>query len=438
MRSMSLVLVAIAVASQLPTLQAIAQDWPQWQGPDRNGVWNETGTLTHFPDSGPKVLWRTPVANGFSGPAVAEGRVFVADYVKTQGDDTPSPGKRSQLKGTERLHCLDAKTGTSLWTYAYDCDYNFSYPNGPRATPTVDGERVYFLGAEGILTCLSVDQGEKIWTIDLKKQYSLEESPYWGFAAHPLVDGDNLYCVVGTTDNVVACFDKMTGKEKWTALSARSQGYCPPTMIEAGGKKQLLIWHPESLNSLNPENGEVYWSFKMEPAYDMSIIAPIRTGDYVYAAALQGTSILLKLDADKPKATEVWRGNGVHPDHNPPLVVDDHIYGVDESGQLRCIDLMTGERVWESMATATNGRPNNSTTGFIVSNQDHFYIMTEQGELIIAKMSPEAYVELDRAKILEPTSRTSNRTVVWSHPAFAQKCMFARNDREIVCISLSE
>ncbi|MEZ6097113.1 MAG: PQQ-binding-like beta-propeller repeat protein [Pirellulaceae bacterium] len=417
---------------------ASAQDWPQWQGEDRDGVWHETGTLTAFPKDGPNILWRVPIANGYSGPAVSNGCVFVLDFVRTDGDPTPNPGKKSELTGSERVHCLDAKSGDTLWSVTYDCQYKFSYPNGPRATPTVDSEHVYTLGAEGMLHCLRCEDGEVVWKKDLKQDYQLELAPHWGFAAHPLVDGDQLYCIVGTEDNVVVAFEKNTGEELWSALSARSQGYCPPTMIEAGGTKQLLVWHPESLNSLNPETGEVYWSFEMQPAYDMSIVAPIKYGDYLYTTALQGTSLLLKLDENEPKATEVWRGHGTHPDHNPPLIVDGHIYGVDEAGQFRCVNLETGDRVWESMETATNGRPNNSTTGFIVKCEDHYYIMTEQGELLIAKLSPEKFDLLDRAKILEPTTQTSNRRVVWSHPAFAQKCMFARNDKEIVCVSLEK
>jgi outer membrane protein assembly factor BamB len=417
---------------------AAADDWNQWRGVARDGVWNESNILTEFPDEGPRVIWKAPVANGYAGPAVANGKVFVADFVKEKGDDTPDPGKKSELTGSERVQCLDAKTGEQLWVHAYECNYKLSYPNGPRATPTVDGEHVYTLGAEGHLYCLKVDNGDVVWTRDLKKDYGMELAPHWGFAAHPLVDGDTLYCVVGGEGSVAVAFDKNDGTEKWRALSAKSPGYCPPTMIEAGGTKQLIIWHPESLNGLNPQTGEVYWSFKMKPAYGMSIIAPIKYDDYLYATALQGTSILLKLDTEKPTATKIWEGHGVHPDHNPPLIVDGHIYGVDEQGHLRCIELESGKRVWETLATATKQRPANSTTGFLVKNQDHYYLMTEQGELIVAKLSPDGYQELDRAKILEPTSRTGNRDVVWSHPAFAERCMFARNDKEIVCISLAK
>lgn len=411
-------------------------DWNQWRGPNRDGVWAETETLTAFPESGARVLWRTPISNGFSGPAVADGRVFVMDYVRRAGDPTPNPGKRNQLQGEERVICLDSETGEVLWKHAYDCDYNISYPNGPRATPSVDGDCVYTLGAEGHLHCLSVTDGDVLWQRDLKRDYGMAAAPHWGFAAHPLVDGDTIYLVVGGAGSIAVALDKTTGKERWRALSARSPGYCPPTMIRAGGTRQLIIWHPESLNSLNPETGEVYWSFPMQPAFDMSIIAPIQHGDYLVATALQGTSILLKLDPDQPRAEEIWRGRGLHPDHNPPLVVDGHMYGIDERGQLRCFDLLTGKRLWESMATATQGRPANSTTGFLVRNGDRYWIMTETGDLIVARLNPEGYTELGRAKILEPTAQTSNRTVVWSHPAFANRCVYARNDKEIICVSL--
>ena len=416
---------------------AWADDWNQWQGPDRNGVWAESGIAREFPESGPEVLWRVPIANGYAGPAVSQGRVFVANFVIDEGDDTPNPGKKSELKGTERVLCLDAVSGKELWRHEYACQYRLSYPNGPRVTPTVDGDRVYSIGAEGHMFCLNTSDGRVVWKKALKKDYGMTEAPHWGFAAHPLVDGDTVYCVVGGEGSIAVALDKHTGEERWKALSAKSSGYCPPTMIQAGGVKQLLIWHPEALNSLNPETGEIHWSFPMEPAYDMSIIAPVKEGDLLYATALMGTSILLELDPNQPRARELWRGKGVHPDHNPPLVVDGFLYGIDAKGHLRCVELKTGERQWETLELATDKRPHNSTTGFLVRNDDYFYITTEQGELVIARMTPAGFEELDRAKMIEPTSRTGNRTVVWSHPAFANRCVFARNDKELVCISLS-
>lgn len=415
---------------------ARGQDWNQWQGPKRDGSWNTTGLIDSFPTEGPTVVWRADVDTGFAGPAVAQGRVVVTDYVRETGDPTPNPGLRNPLTGRERVQCLNQETGAIIWKHEYPCDYSISYPNGPRATPTIDDDRVYTLGAEGQLICFQLSDGEIVWQKSLKAEYGLEESPYWGYAAHPLIDGDILYCIVGGEGSVAVAFDKRSGKEIWRALSAKAPGYCPPTMIEHLGNKTLVIWHSESLNGLDPRTGELFWSYDLAPAYEMPIIAPIQSGDYLLATALQQTSLLLKLDTDPRQTEEIWRGRGIHSDHNPPLVVEGHLYGVSGRGQLHCCQLETGERLWESLATTNGGRPVNSCTGFIVRADQKFFIFIETGELIIAKLSPAGYEELDRAGILEPTSRTGNRRVVWSHPAFAGTRMYARNDKELVCIEL--
>ena len=416
-----------------------ADDWSQWMGSNRDGVWEETGIIVSIPADGLKEVWRKPISAGFSGPAVVGDRVFITDYVVDEGDQTFDAGKRSPIKGTERVLCLDRKSGETVWEKSYQCPYNISYALGPRATPTVDGDKVYTLGAEGHLNCYQVEKGDSVWSRDLKKDFSLKEAPMWGFASHPLIFGDMLYCMVGGEGSVAVAFDKNTGKEIWRSLSRKKdQRYCPPTMINAAGVDQLVIFDPESVNGLNPKTGEVFWSVKIAPAYAMSIIAPVQSGDYLLVTALQNATMLLKLDQEKPGATEVWRGKGTNPDHNPAIVFEDHIYGVDVKGHLRCCNLESGERVWESMATCPDGRPAASTTGFIVRNGDRWYITTEQGELIIAKMSPEGYEELGRAKMLEPTAENWGRKIVWSHPAFAGKCVFARNDKEIVCYSLAK
>lgn len=426
---------AISLAILSP---AAADDWNQWLGPNRDSVWNETGIITSIPEAGLKAKWRSPISQGFSGPAVASGRVFVTDYVVEKGDQAFDPGKRNQLTGTERVHCLDLNTGKVLWTHAYPCEYSISYGLGPRATPTVDGENVYTLGGEGHLYCFDIADGSVKWMKDLKQEYGVKEAPMWGYAAHPLVVGDKLFCLVGGKGSVAVAFNKNTGDEIWRALDEENIGYCPPTMIRAGGKDQLLIWHAASLNSLNPETGKPYWSVKIAPAYFMSIVAPIKHKNHLLVTGLQGSSTLLELNPDEPGVTEVWRGRGVQPDHNPPVVFEDHIYGVDVKGHLRCIELVSGKRIWEDLATAPNGRPAASTTGFIVRNGKHWYLTTEQGELIIAKLSPNGYQELGRMSMIEPTAENWGRKIVWSHPAFANRCVFARNDKEIVCYSLAE
>ena len=240
------------------------EDWPGWLGASRDSVWRETGILDKFPEGGPKVLWRTPVAGGYAGPAVAGGKVYVHDYEAT-GDVSANPGARSDRQGKERVLCLDAKTGKEIWRHEHDVPYKISYAYGPRCTPTVSGGKVYTLGAEGLLCCLDAEQGDELWSKDLKAEYKTT-TPIWGFAGHPLVDGQKLICLVGGPGSVVVTFDRDTGQELWRALSANPDaGYCPPKIIEAGGKRQLLVWHPQALNSLNPETGEVYWTEKLEP-----------------------------------------------------------------------------------------------------------------------------------------------------------------------------
>ena len=238
---------------------ARADDWPQWMGPGRDGIWQETGIIREFPKGGLPVAWRAEVGLGYSGPAVAAGRVYVMDYLLESGEITNNSGARDKLTGQERVLCFDAKDGTLLWKHAYARDYNLSFPGGPRCTPTVVGDKVYALGAEGNLWCLDAKKGQVVWSIDFVKDYGVTV-PTWGVAAHPLVVDDTVYCVVGGEGSVAVAFDRLTGKEKWRALTSTEPGYCPPTMIEQAGVKQLLIWDAKALNSLNPQTGEVYWS----------------------------------------------------------------------------------------------------------------------------------------------------------------------------------
>lgn len=421
---------------------ASADDWPQWMGPTRDGTYAEQGLLAKFPEKGLKVLWRTPIAGGYAGPAVVGDRVFVTDFVKEAGDAVNDPSKRAEVSGKERVHCLDRSTGKIVWTHEDARSYKISYPAGPRTTPTVDGGKVYTLGAEGHLLCLSVASGEVLWSKDLQKEYKIE-APIWGFCGHPLVDGNKLICLVGGEGSVAVAFDKESGKELWKALSAPEPGYCPPSIIEAGGTRQLLIWHSKALNSLNPETGEVYWTQDIEPAYGMAVCRPQRAGDYLYVSAIGDVAVLLKLASDKPGVKEVWRGekkSAIYCANSTPLIAEGVIYGSDcQVGCLRAVKLETGERLWETFAPTTGGeRRASHGTAFLVRNGDRYLLFSETGDVVIAKLTAEKYEEISRAHLLEPTGEAFGRPVVWSHPAFSQRCIFARNDKEIVCASLAE
>ena len=422
------------------TTPAWGDDWPQWTGPGRDSIWRESGVLSKFPAGGPKVLWRAPIAGGYSGPAVAAGRVYVTDYERTAGNAVNDPGGRPKLQGNERVWSLDATTGKTIWKYEYACPYEISYPAGPRATPTVDGDRVYVLGAQGHLTCLQADSGKVVWQVELAKQYQAP-TPIWGFCSHPLVDGDLLYVMAGGKESAVVALNKLTGQEQWRALTATDAGYCPPTMISVGGRKQLVVWHPQSVNGLEPLSGKPLWSVKLEPDYGMSINPPRQMGDHLFIAGIKDKGVMLQLSTSEPAAKELWRSTnriGLGPVHSPVVPVGDVFYGVNRGGELSAIEIATGKRLWESYEATTRSRFANSATAFLVLNGDRFFILSETGELIIARLSPSGYQELDRAKILEPMHEAFGRSVVWSHPAFANRAMFARNDKEIVCVSLAE
>jgi outer membrane protein assembly factor BamB len=437
---------ALTVCAALP-LAARADDWPQWLGPQRDGVWRETGLVEKFPDGGPKILWRVPVAGGYAGPAVANGRVYLTDFA-TDADvrKNSDPQKRPEIQGKERVLCLDAATGKEIWKHEYDCPYAISYPCGPRCTPTVSGGKVYTLGSEGDLRCLDADKGTLIWSKSFKKDYGVP-TPIWGFCGHPLVDGQKVITLVGGEGSVVVAFDKDTGKELWKALSAKEPGYSTPEIIQAGGVRQLVVWHAESVNGLEPETGKVYWTVPLAPSFGMAIMAPRKEGDYLFAGGItnvpgRGVAVVLKLATDKPAVSEVWRSDkekdkAVYPVNMTPFIENDLIYGVDQPGQLRAVKLATGERVWETAEPVTGKRAAPTGTAFLVKNGDRFFVFNELGELLIAKLSAKGYEEVSRAKIVEPTGVAFGRDVVWSHPAFANKCAFIRNDKELVCVSLA-
>lgn len=422
------------------TLAARGEDWPQWLGPKRDSVWRETGIVDKFPVGGPKVLWRAKVAYGYAGPAVADGLVYVLDY--TTDVDVTKRGEfdRKPMEGKERILCLNAKDGKEVWKHEYPCTYTVSYAYGPRCTPTVADGKVYALGAEGNFTCLDAKKGTVIWSKDFTKDLGAETA-VWGYSSHPLVDGKKVICVVGTKEGVARAFDKDTGKEVWKAVSAKDPGYSPPTIIEAAGKRQLLIWTGEDLNSLDPETGKSNWSVPLATATAMSIMTPRKLGDYLFVGGRSSVSVLLKVTSDKPE--QVWKGSrdvGMGPINMTPFLEDGVIYGVDNPGIMMALDLQNGKRLWQTTkpVTGTEKPPGNSGTAFLVKNEDRFFIFAETGDLIIAKLSRKGYEEIDRWKMLEPTSRSFGRKVLWMHPAFADKCVFARNDQEIVCVSLAK
>jgi outer membrane protein assembly factor BamB len=427
---------AIATSSQ-------AEDWPGWMGKNRDSVVTETGYLKTIPQAGLKTAWRVPIHGGYAGPAVAAGRVFVTDYLTKSGANTNNPGGRDKLEGTERILCLDENTGKQIWEQKYDRSYNISYATGPRATPTVDGEFVYTLGAEGDLLCMSVKDGTIVWSKSLPTVYK-SDTPLWGHSAHPLVNGELLYTLAGGEGSVVVALDKKTGEEKWRSLSSSEIGYCAPSIIEVGEKKQkqLLVWTSDALNGLDLQTGKPFWSAPLKPSYAMSIAVPRMIGNKLFASGIGEVGAMFELGADGKSAKQLWRGepkSALYSSNAPAIADGNTIYGSDcGSGLFIAFNASDGTRLWETYKLTSGGtRRASHGTAFLVRNEDRYFLFTETGDLVIAELTPKEFKELGRAHVIEPTSDAFGRPVVWTHPAFANKHMFVRNDKEIISVNLS-
>lgn len=421
-----------------------ADDWPQWLGPQRDGHWRETGIVERFPAEGPRRVWRAPVGAGYSGPAVAGDRVYLMDrHVPDSATPPKSPFDASTIPGNERILCLDAATGRIIWERSYDCPYTVSYAAGPRTTPLVSGGRVYTLGTMGHLACQNAADGRLEWSRDFVKEFGLKV-PTWGVSAHPLLDGDKLICVVGGEGTVAMAFDRTTGRELWRALSAREPGYCPPMIYEWNGRRQLIVWHAEAVNGLDPETGRVLWTEPWKLNYGMAIPTPRRLDDGLFLTCFYNGSMRLRFDAGKDVPVVVWKTakqsekdtQHLNSTMATPWVEEGHVYGPCSYGQFRCLRLDTGERRWETFAP-TAGKSERWGNCFVVKNGSKFFLLSELGDLIIARLSPRGYEELSRAHVIDPVNRDPGRPVVWSHPAFAQRRIFLRNDREIACYDLA-
>ena len=307
----------------------------------------------------------------------------------------------------------------------------------------------------GNLLCLNTKTGEVIWSKDLRKDYpdsgkAPASGVWWGFSASPLLDGDKLITLVGGEGSIVVAFNKKSGKELWRSLSSTETkseaGYAPPMIYEQGGKRQLIIWHPGAVASLDPENGKERWSKEFRIKAGLSIPTPRLDGDKLFVTAFYDGPLMLKLKADGSDAEVLWKGkgkgesprltDGLHSIMPTPFIVNGYIYGVCSYGQLRCLDENTGKRRWETLE-ATTGQQERWGNAFLVKHEDRFFLFNEKGDLIIAKLTPDKYDEISRAHILDPDNNLPGRAVIWSYPGFADKAMFVRNDHEIVCVSLA-
>lgn len=418
--------------------QVRADDWPEWLGRGRLGVWNETSIVETLPANLP-VAWRVPINRGYSGPSVAGGRVFITDARRTVGD-----------RVIERALALDEATGKTLWTKEWETDYSAmldTWAIGPVATPTVDGDLVYVVGRMGDLLALGVADGRVLWQKNYEKDYGTI-MPLYGTTSAPIIDGERLITIVGGTGTAnFMAFNKRTGGEIWKARSSDPEpGYAQPIIIEAGGVRQLIAWDPNGISGLDPATGKTYWEVPFTVQLALTIPTPQRSGRYLFFTTHYSGARMLELDDTKPSAKLLWsndtsKEDTINPSTSTPVIQGDYVYGLSNYGTLRCLDLATGKLVWETQAL-TKERVLYASAYF-VRNGDRYFINNDRGELVIAKLSPKGYEEISRSTLITPTHpqirrRAAGVVAHWSQPAYANKHLVTRNDNEIVRVSLAK
>lgn len=422
-------LIAALCAFGLST--ARGEDWPQWRGPSRDGVWRESGITAKLPSGQLPIKWRVPLASGYCGPTVAAGRIYVMD-------------KLTQPKTTERVHCFDERTGETIWSYAYECDYGrIGYPAGPRASVSIDEGRAFALGSTGKLHAFDAASGQLLWQKDLDQEYAIA-MPIWGISASPLVYQDLVVVQIGGKDACIVALNKATGAEVWRALSDRAQ-YSAPIVVMQAGQPVIVCWTGDSVAGLAAETGKVLWRYEWKPRnMPIGVATPVVSGDRVFFTSFYDGSLMLRLLPDKPAVEKVWQIVGrderntlaLHSIIATPVFEGGYVYGTDSYGEFRCLDANTGERLWENLTAVPKAR---WSTIHFVKNGERYFLFNERGELLIGKLSPQGFEEQSRAQLIEPTLDQLRQRggVCWSHPAFANRHVFARNDQELVCASLA-
>ncbi|MEM7473534.1 MAG: PQQ-binding-like beta-propeller repeat protein [Planctomycetota bacterium] len=436
----------------LMAFTARAEDWPCWMGQGYQGIWNETGILRDMPQSGLKVLWRTPVQGGYSGPAVADGRLVVMDFASepVEGDT----GRLRSRSGSERILCLDATSGKEIWKHEYETTLAVSYPGGPRSTPTIDGKLVYIQGTMGQLLCLEIESGAVKWQKNVTEEYSTKP-PIWGYASQPLIVDNLLICAAGGEGNGVVAFNKLTGEEVWSNITAREIGYAPFVPTKINGSDQLIVWYDVAIVGLELSTGRELWSHKFPEAKPqrpvVSIVPPKVLGNKIFISNYYHGSTLFQVEEDFT-TKEVWstekdtkHDEDINSIMSTVVSRDGCLMGVAGNGELRCVNQEDGSLQWRSyMALATAEEdPAAIPRGdkgfpslFAIEHQGKYWLFTDQGDLILSELSADGYKELGRSKLLETTAQTRGRAYVWCPPACSEGMLFVRNEKELICVDM--
>lgn len=396
--------------SVLITLKSLASDWPQFLGPGRNGVYSGTNLAGNWPKAGPPTLWQKKVGQGFSGPVVANGKLILFH----------------RLEDRETVECLDAQTGNQLWTFDYATAYrdDFGFDEGPRATPAIAEGRVYTFGADGMLHCLDLDAGKKLWSVNARVQFQAPKG-FFGIACSPLVAGKVVLLNVGGADRAgIVAFDKETGNVVWRATNDEAS-YSSPVAATIHGQGHALFFTRNGLVATDPADGKIFFQFSWRPPMHASVSAavPLVVDDLIFLSASYGVgAAVLRVNNGKPE--KVWAGDDLLSNHYATSVHHNgFLYGFDgrqEQGcNLRCIELQTGKIRWSR---------DRFGAGTLLLAGDQLLILSERGELIRAPATPTEFKPTARVQILPSQVR--------AHPALANGLFYARSPDKLVCVDL--
>ena len=400
--------------SAAPVSRVHAEDWPQFLGPARNGAITETNLAPSWPKEGPPALWHREVGPGFSGPVVSGGKLILFH----------------RMDDKETVECLDAGTGKELWKADYPTRYrdDFGFDEGPRATPSIDGPRVFTFGAEGMLTCWELASGKKIWSADTKARFNSAKG-FFGVASSPLVEGSAVILNIGGRNGAgIVAFDRMTGSVLWKATDDEAS-YSSPVSATIGGKRRVLVITRAALVALDPTDGKLLFRHPWRPPMHASVsaAAPLVVDDLVFISASYGTgATLLRFKESGPE--KIWSGDEALSSHYATSVHHQgFLYGFDgradpgmqAESSFRCVELKTGKVRWSESSLKA---------GIVTLANDQLLILTEKSELVRAPATPSGFKPTNRAQILP--------FVVRAHPALANGLFYARSTDKLVCLDL--
>ena len=411
------ILLSLLPSLVLAVTPVASGDWPQWRGPARDDLSTETGLLKQWPADGPKKLWSfTNAGQGYSGFSVVGGKLFTL-------------GTRD---GGEVVICLDAAKGTELWVAKLGPILDNKWGDGPRGTPTVDGDRVYALGGDGTLVALQLKDGKELWRTTMADLGG--KRPGWGYTESVLVDGPQVVCTPGGGKGAVAALDKLTGKVLWQAKDftdgAQYSSIVPATI---NGQPQYVQRSMESIVGLSPKDGALLWK-QAYPGKTAVIPTPIVKGNQIYVTAGYGIgSLSFTVDASHkitPLFDETSGTNKVMKNHHGGVILlGDHIYGYSDGLGWTCQDFKTGAEVWSEKKALGKGA---------ISYADGmFYLLEESsGNVVLIEASPKGWSEKSRFKLDPQTAIRSPQGRIWTHPVIANGRLYLRDQDLIFCYAV--